>query len=87
MAGWERQEHAVGLGRGRGAGGEELVDEGLGAVAGDGGERGFEVGVVDGQRVGVGGEEEAEVEGVGCRLFDGDGQLFEGGGGSHLDVS
>lgn len=87
MAGWERQEHAVGLGRGCGAGGEELVDEGLCAVAGNAGKRGFEVGVIDDERIWVGGKEEAEVEGVGGGFLDCDGEFFGGCCGSHGDVS
>lgn len=56
---------------GYGTGGEELVYEGLGAVAGGGGEDG----VGGGRRKGVGvvAEEVAEVEGVGDWFCDGDG--------------
>lgn len=55
VAGREREEHAVGFGRVCGAGGQELVDERLRTVAGDAGERDFEIGLVNGERVGIGG--------------------------------
>lgn len=64
-----------------------MIDEGLCAVTGDSCEGGLEVGVVDGERVWVGGEEEAEVEGVGGGFLDCDGEFFGGCCGSHGDVS
>lgn len=70
----QREEDAVG-GGGEWAGGEELVDEGLGAVAGELGEGLFKRCVVQLDRVGVLGHEVAEIEGVGRRLLDCDGQL------------
>ncbi len=60
---------AGGWGGGDGAGGQELVDEGLGAVAGCGGEEG--VAGVGGEGGGVVAEEVAEVEGWGDGFRDG----------------
>lgn len=70
----EREEDAV-LGGVKGAGGEELVDEGLGAVAGKLGEGLLQIVAIEVHRVGVLGEEVAEIEGVRRRLFDCDWQL------------
>ena len=57
-----------------GACGEELVDEGLGAVAGGVFDVGFLNLAHDGKRIGVVAEEVAQVEGVGNGLVDGDGK-------------
>lgn len=81
----QRQQDAVAGGLQR-AGGEELVDERLGAVAGEFGE-----GLVDGggvgedDGVGVLGEEVAEVEGVGRGLVDDDGEFWFGDGERHCE--
>lgn len=78
----QRQEDAVAGGLER-AGGEELVDERLGAVAGDLGEGLVDGGAVEDDGVGVLGEEVAEVEGVGRGLVDDDGELWFGDGERH----
>lgn len=71
---WEGEQHALLRGGGDGAGGYELVEEGLHAVAGGGFEGGVE-GLVAGEFEGVWvvGEQVAQVEGVGGWLGDGDG--------------
>lgn len=73
--GGKAEQNALGGGAER-AGGEELVDERLSAVAGELGERLLEVVAIEGHGVGVLSEEMAEIEGVGCRLLDCDRQLW-----------
>ena len=70
----EGEQHALLRGGGDGAGGYELVEEGLDAVAGGGLEGGVEM-LVAGEFEGVGviGEQMAQVEGIGGWFGDGDG--------------
>lgn len=84
--GGQAEQDAV-AGGGDGAGGEELVDERLGAVPGDVGQGLLFVGGVEDEWVGVFCEEVAEIEGIRRRLFDCDLQLGLGFEGGHCDFS
>lgn len=66
---WQRQQDTVGCGFER-AGAEKLVDQRLGAIAGDFSERLFNVGAVQCDGIGVLGEKVAQIKRIGRWLFN-----------------